>query len=606
MTGGRGCATIRRVPALEQQPSLDARWDLTPVFATGDAAVAELESLAADASAFAERMPDLGGTDDAALAGLLSQLSDLRHRASRLTSYIELRTAQDSTDLDAQDLSARVSQRMPAIEDSIRSFQLAWLELPDARADELVEGSHVAGDSHYLAASRRFSPHTLSAPEERALSARTAAAEAAWIRLWTEESTTLTVTCDLGDGEAEQTASDVLFAMWDRRPEVRRVAYRALQEAADRMAPTTARCLDAVVGDRLSIDRLRRYEEATSSTDLANEIPTASVDAMLDAIARRTDIWRRWVEVKAGLMGVDRLPVEDRVAPLGAAVEMSYADTVGQVAASFATLSEEAGEAVAALFSDGRVDAAPRKGKMGGAFCAEMDGTCGPYMLLNHTGKQMDALVMAHELGHALHLGRCMSRHSALVGTPSIALIEIPSTLAELLLVDMLTADGPDPAERLALSAGAIETSLGNVFECAVAAQVERACYRLKAEGKTLTPERITELCAEQYRLGLEGAVDGDEVFSRWALMPHAVMYRFYLYAYAFSCLIALVLMQRRRDDPDGFAERYLAFLDAGGSRGPVELLAPLGIDLADPSLWDEGLDELQRMVAATGALASA
>jgi oligoendopeptidase F len=592
------CARIRGVPVAEQ-PSLDARWDLTPIFATGDAAVSELESLVADASAFAGRMPDLGGVDDAALAGLLAELSDLRHRARRLTSYIELRTAQDSIDGEAQDLSARVSQRMPAIEDALRSFQLAWLALPAERAADLAEGRRVAGDRHYLLSSRRFSPHTLSAPEERALSARTAAAEAAWIRLWTEESTALTVTCDLGQGEAEQTASDVLFAMWDCRPEVRRVAHGALQEAADRMAPTTARCLDAVVGDRLAIDELRGYELPSAATDLANEIATSSVDAMLDAIAARTQLWRRWVEVKGGLMGVERLAVEHRVAPLGSSVELSYGDTVARVAASFANLSGEAGAAVAALFSDGRVDAAPRKGKMGGAFCAELDGTCGPYLLLNHTGKQMDALVMAHELGHALHLSRCLERHSALVGMPSIALIEIPSTLAELLLVDMLTADQTDAGETLALAAGAIETSLGNIFECAVAAQVERGCYRLKAEGKTLTPDRITELCAEQYRLGLGDSVEGEEVFSRWSLMPHALMYRFYLYSYALSCLIALVLMRRRRDDPEGFAERYLAFLDAGGSLGPAELLAPLGIDLADRSLWDEGLDELERMIDA-------
>jgi oligoendopeptidase F len=584
---------------VQHQPRLEDRWDLTPVFASGDAAVAELDSLEIDAAAFARRMPELEGIGDVALAALLAELSDLRHRVRRLASYAELRMSQDSTDVGAQDLTALLGQRMPAVEDDLRAFQLAWLALPDEPAAELADGEAVSADRHYLRACRRFSQHTLSASEERAISARTGAAEAAWIRLWTEESTAVTIACDLGHGDREQTSSDVLFAMWSTRPEVRRTAHRALMELSGRMAPTTARCLDAVVGDRLSIDRLRGYERHSASTDLENEIPTASVDAMLDAIGRRSGIWRRWIETKAALMGFERLPVEDRVAPLGEPLELTYGDTVTQVADSFAALSPEAGDAVRGLFWDGRVDAEPRQGKMGGAFCAEMDGRCGPYLLLNHTGRQMDAQVMAHELGHALHLGRCLPRHSAHVGMPSIALIEIPSTLAELLLADGLAAGESNPGRRLAIAAGAIETAIGNVFECGVWARIESGCYRLKAEGLTLTPDRIIELCSEQYRLALADTLDGDEVLVRWSLMPHAVMYRFYLYAYALSCLIALVLMRRRRDDPEGFAERYLAFLDAGGSRGPAELLAPLGIDLADPSLWDEGLDELERMIFA-------
>ena len=89
---------------------------------------------------------------------------------------------------------------------------------------------------------------------------------------------------------------------------------------------------------------------------------------------------------------------------------------------------------------------------------------------------------------------------------------------------------------------------------------------------------------------------------SRWALMPHAIVYRFYLYNYSFSCLIALALMGRLRDDPERFAARYLDYLDRGGNGTPAEVLAPLGIDLDDPGLWDEGLDEMERMVEGVGS----
>ena len=115
-----------------------------------------------------------------------------------------------------------------------------------------------------------------------------------------------------------------MFASWDTRPEVRRTAHAALREMSDGFAPTSSHCLDAVVGDRLAVDALRGYERATRSTDLANELRSEMVDAMLDAVAARTGIWRRWNTIKAGLLGFDRLPVADRVAPLGAMAEMTY------------------------------------------------------------------------------------------------------------------------------------------------------------------------------------------------------------------------------------------------------------------------------------------
>jgi oligoendopeptidase F len=582
-------------------PRLEDRWDLTPVFASDEAAVAELDLLAADADAFARALPSPSQLGGPALAELLERLGGLRNRAKRLSTYAELRSAEDASDPAAQDLGTLVAQRMPGIQDALRGFQLAWLDLPDDRASQLAELPEVAGDRHFLIASRRFAPHTLSAAEERALSARGGAAEQSWIRLWSEQSSALAITCDLGDGPATQTMSEVMFGSWDMRPEVRRTAHAALREMSDGFAPTSSHCLDAVVGDRLAVDALRGYERATRSTDLANELRSEMVDAMLDAVAARTGIWRRWNTIKAGLLGVERLPVADRVAPLGEMAAMSYAEVVDQVVASFTALSDQAGRTVAGLFQDGRVDAAPRTGKMGGAFCAELDGSCGPYLLLNHSGRQMDAQVMAHEAGHGLHLARCLAAQSPLVGLPSFALVEIPSTFAELWLVQGLLEHETDPGRRLALQAGAVETAIGNVFEAAVSAQAERGCYRLKAEGLTLSVERLNELWGEQFRAGLGDSVEGEEVISRWALMPHAIMYRFYLYNYSFSCLIALALMQRLRDEPERFAARYLGYLDRGGNGTPAEVLAPLGIDLDDPGLWDEGLDEMERMVEGVG-----
>ena len=53
----------------------------------------------------------------------------------------------------------------------------------------------------------------------------------------------------------------------------------------------------------------------------------------------------------------------------------------------------------------------------------------------------------------------------------------------------------------------------------------------------------------------------------------------------------------------EGFAERYMRMLEAGGTLRHKELLAPFGLDASDPAFWDKGLsviggfiDELEAM----------
>ena len=47
----------------------------------------------------------------------------------------------------------------------------------------------------------------------------------------------------------------------------------------------------------------------------------------------------------------------------------------------------------------------------------------------------------------------------------------------------------------------------------------------------------------------------------------------------------------------EGFAERYLAMLAAGGTKLYSELLQPFGLDARDPKFWDGGLTVISDMI---------
>ena len=131
----------------------------------------------------------------------------------------------------------------------------------------------------------------------------------------------------------------------------------------------------------------------------------------------------------------------------------------------------------------------------------------------------------------------------------------------------------------------------------------ERAVHTERKNGE-LTAERIGQIWLSVQGESLGPAIEikpGYENF--WMYIPHFIHSPFYVYAYAFGDCLVNSLYAVYEDAHQGFAERYLAMLRAGGSLRHRELLAPFGLDAADPAFWSKGLgvirgfiDELERL----------
>ena len=91
-----------------------------------------------------------------------------------------------------------------------------------------------------------------------------------------------------------------------------------------------------------------------------------------------------------------------------------------------------------------------------------------------------------------------------------------------------------------------------------------------------------------------------------WSYIPHFLHAPGYVYAYAFGDLLVRALYARFLSAGPGFPDRYLEMLAAGGSDWPAANLKPLGVDLADPGFWSQGLAMLEAMVARAEELSAA
>jgi oligoendopeptidase F len=86
-----------------------------------------------------------------------------------------------------------------------------------------------------------------------------------------------------------------------------------------------------------------------------------------------------------------------------------------------------------------------------------------------------------------------------------------------------------------------------------------------------------------------------DYIAHEWAFIPH--FYRnFYVFQYATSFTASSALSEKALADPVA-TKRYLAFLGAGGSKYPIDLLKDAGIDMTTDEPLELTMKKMNRVM---------
>ena len=584
---------------------LKTEWDLNPLV-DGDTehGVGRLLDTATEratvlASSYAGRIAEL---DALGLAGMMHELSALYEQIGKAGSYASLRFATDTADPTRGAMLQLVQERATEIETKLIFVELEWAAVPDETADALLTSPELSFCAHYLRSARRYRPHLLTEPEEKILAEKAIASSSAWSRLFGEQMTAVRV--DL-DGEP-QSLEVALSRLQSPDRELRRTVAEAVTEALAPGLRTRAFIYNTLLHDKTVDDRLRAYPHWLAARNLANEASDASVMALIEAVRGRFDIPQRWYRLKARLLGLDRIADYDRAAPvLNQEVTFSFGDAREMVLDVYSGFSPEAGALARRFFDEQWIDAPVREHKRGGAFCSYAVPSVHPYVMLNFTARRRDVLTMAHELGHGLHAALAQPQGVFHQSTP-LTLAETASVFGETLVFERLLDSAASDEDRLSLLAERIDGAVATVFRQMAMNRFEHLVHsRRRSEGE-LSVEHFNAAWAESQAELFGDSVEMTEGYhSWWSYVPHFINTPGYVYAYSYGQLLALSVYQRYADEGESFVPRYLELLAAGGSRGPEDLAAIVGIDLADPGFWDAGLQLIDDQLSAAEALAA-
>ncbi|HMP15948.1 MAG TPA: M3 family oligoendopeptidase [Gemmatales bacterium] len=532
------------------------------------------------------------------LAKALEELESVSEQLDKPLIYAHLLHAAKTDDPRHGALLSKTREARTEANQYLIFFDLEWVSLDEAAARLLLNDDKLINWKHYLEVKRQLKPHYLSEPEEKLLDEKNNTGKAAFIRLFDETVAGLEFNFILEGKSEKQTLQQMLARLYDPQKEVRRAAAEGLTQGLQSSSKLLTYIFNNLLQDHHTDTRLRHFQGPMHSRNLANEITQESVDALMQAAERHQGMVERYYRLKAQLLGLPELHDYDRYAPLGADLPAcNWPEARTMVEESYKAFSGEAGRIVGEFFKKNWIDAEPRPGKRGGAFSASTVPSCHPYILMSFTDKLRDVMTLAHELGHGLH--QYVSRHVGYLqcDTP-LTTAETASVFGEMLTFKRLMEKYIEPRVQLALLCSKIEDSFATVFRQVVLTRFEQQAHAARQAEGELTTERLNQLWMEANRPMHGTAVKLTEGYAWWWLyIGHFVHVPFYCYAYAFGDLLVLALYEQYRRTGESFVPKYMEMLTAGGSMSPPELVKKLGIDINQPSFWDQGLKLLDGMV---------
>jgi oligoendopeptidase F len=556
------------------------------------------EQAKAFAAAYRGKLEAIARGQDAGdkLGAAVRTYENLQDLIGRLISYAGLLYAGDTNDPARAKFFGDTQQKATDIAGELLFFELELNRLDDALVGAAAKTSSAL--AHYrpwLEDIRRERPHQLGDEIEQLFLEKSVSGAAAWNRLFDE---TIAALRFIFEGE-ELTLEPLLAKMQDPDEEKRKTAALALAETLGANLRIFTLITNTLAKDKEISDRWRKFVDIADSRHLANRVEPEVVEALVAAVASSYPrLSHRYYSLKARWFGKEALDHWDRNAPLPNTPERIFAWAAARdtVLDAYRAFSPRMADIAKRFFDEGWIDAPVRPGKAPGAFAHPTTPSAHPYVLVNYLGKPRDVMTLAHELGHGVHQMLAAPNGALMAPTP-LTLAETASVFGEMLTFRALLASTSDPETRKVMLAAKVEDMLNTVVRQIAFYMFERKVHTERRQGE-LTADQIGALWMSVQGDSLGPAVKlGPGYETYWAYIGHFIHTPFYVYAYAFGDCLVNSLYGVYMNSPEGFADKYLAMLSAGGAKHHAELLAPFGLDARDPSFWGIGLSVIERMI---------
>jgi pepF/M3 family oligoendopeptidase len=582
-------------------------WDLSNLFPGFDSlefetafnkVIADVQDFLAymDANGI-DRLPDEPALDDELVAtaeSLMNRYNQLLDDALAVQVYMYSFLTTDSRNTAVQAKFSILQQSLAKLS-LIGTRFTAWVGSIDVEG--LLQKSALAAEHTFALRQAKIQAQHLMSPAEEALASELSlTGRSAWNKMFNNVTSQLTVTVEI-DGEEKTLplpAAQNLYYNPDRA--VRQRAYEAINKALASVTEPMAMALNSIKGETLTLSRRRGWETPLDAVLQENVMDRESLDAMMTATKNAYPDFQRYLKARAKALGLPVLAGYDRLVPLGKGEQQwSWQDARQFILDQFGTYSEKMRRLAERAFDENWIDAEPRDGKRGGAFCMPMPKG-DSRILCNFEPGFTSVGTLAHELGHAYH-NLNLGQRSAINRNTPMTLAETASTFCQK-IVENAALKTAVPADQLIILDGGLEYAARVLLGASSDFYFEQTVFEKRRE-RELSADEFVELQLKYQRESTGDAVDPDTLVPyRWVYVPHYYAMSYYNFPYIFGLLFGLGLYARYQEDADAFRKGYDELLASTGMGTAAELAGKFGIDLSQTAFWEASLDVLRADVA--------
>jgi pepF/M3 family oligoendopeptidase len=590
MTNTQQQTALPRWSVADVHQSFDAR-SFTDAMESAGAGVTRLEALFEEHNVRAITPRPVQSADGEAADSVISTFNNVVEAQEILGAYIYATVSTDSRNERAQGLlsemetlDARVSPLLARLADWVAALGTEQLATVSTEARDHL------GPLERLQARAE---HQMSEVEEGLYSELGTTGSSAWGRLQGDLTSQLSTEVHLPTGTKTMPMAAVRGLSTDSDLNVRKAAYEAEMRAWPTIAVACAAAMNSIKGEANVVNRRRKWKQPLDASLYSNNVSLETFNAMQSAVHASLPDFRRWMRVKAKLVGdTNGLSWWNLAAPLSISPgPISWDQGISLVKGAFASYSDRLSHLVDRSINEQWLDAEPREGKVGGAFCMSFVDDRS-LVLLNWSGSVDSAQVTAHELGHAYHNTQ-LAHRTALQKRLPMALAETASIFCETLVVEegLSRLQGDD---RLALldvdliGANQVVVDIHSrfLFETEVFARRQK---------RTLGVSELNEIMLSAQRDAYGDGLDQTTAHPHmWVLKPHYYGSHFYNWPYTYGLLFGLGLYAQYQLDPEKFRDGYDDVLSRAGMDTAEQLGQAFGIDVTSESFWTASLDVLR------------
>lgn len=574
-------------------------WDMTTIF-TGLDDPAFIASFAATATALKEleqqfdtlqiqrHAPPLSLNDElvATFETLITKFNATLEQSYLLYAYVMGFVSTDSRHSAAQARDSELMLQRVLISQLDTRFT-AWLGSLDV-ATLLAQSEVAQAHAYALHKAQIEAQHQMSPAEESLAAELNVTGSIAWEKLYNDFSSQITQTVEI-EGELKTlpiTAIRNLASASDRA--LRQRAYKAELAAWEAHAVPLAAAMNSIKGQMNTLNHKRGWDSPLDVALHNNSIDHETLQAMLSAAQSFFPDLRRYLKAKARALNVAQLAWYDLFAPIGGSERVwSYAAARDFILAEFNEFSPKLGALAKRAYTEQWIDAEPRDGKSGGAFCMWVRGP-ESRILTNFNPTYTGLSTLAHELGHAYH-NRVQERRTYIQRQTPMTLAETASNFCEIIIREAALKDAAPP-EQLAILEASLQDATQVLIDISSRYFFETAVFERRQQ-RELAVAEFNTLMLECQRATYGDGLDPEQLHPyMWAVKPHYYGSTFYNFPYMFGLLFSLGLYAHYQHNPATFHAHYDDLLSATGMADAATLAQRFDIDVHSPEFWHNSL----------------